>query len=320
MCRRTFGLSDRTLGVLNALLTFHPRNELDPAESLVVFPSNATLSARVHGMPESTLRRHLGHLVRAGFLIRRDSPNGKRYARRARDGDQGRAFGFDLTPLLQRAGEIAEAAEMVEAEAEELRRQREDLAVDLREASDLSADESESVFTEIRKALRRVLSKEAVAEMRARLAVVLDALRSRLAAAKRSEVSGNDTQNERHHQRSKPYYPDESTAPPNEPTLEHVREVCPDIESFCPGGTKDWSSLFASVEMLGRMIGIGPKLWSQAVDAMGPRAAAATLAALVQRTSEIRNPSAYLTVLVRKARHGAFSSKVMLGSLSAAQS
>ncbi len=320
VCRKTFGLSDRTLGVLNALLTFYPRNELNPEESLVVFPSNATLAARAHGMPESTLRRHLGHLVRAGFLVRRDSPNGKRYVRRARESGLARAFGFDLTPLLERAGEIAEAAERVETEAEELRCERESLAVDLRETSELSPDSGNVNLAEIRKALRRALSRETVRELRERLAVVLKTLRSQRDAENTSQVSGNGAQNERHHQKSKPYYLDEETVDTTEPTLEELQEVCPDIENFCPGAMKDWSSLLESVAILGRMIGIGPNLWSRALENMGPRAAGATVAALIQRATEIRNPSAYLTVLVRKAGHGAFTSRTMIRSLSGSRS
>ena len=46
------------------------------------FPSNNKLRSRAYGMSEPTLRRHLASLVKAGLLIRRDSPNGKRYARR----------------------------------------------------------------------------------------------------------------------------------------------------------------------------------------------------------------------------------------------
>ncbi|MEM8754552.1 MAG: helix-turn-helix domain-containing protein, partial [Pseudomonadota bacterium] len=53
--RAAFGVGDRDLLVLNALLSFRKGRALDPAEGLIVFPSNATLSDRVHGMAESTL-------------------------------------------------------------------------------------------------------------------------------------------------------------------------------------------------------------------------------------------------------------------------
>ena len=81
---------------------------LKDGQPLIVFPSNASLSERAHGMAESTLRRHLASLVGAGLLIRRDSPNGKRFSRKALDGER-RAFGFDLRPLLVMAADIAAA-------------------------------------------------------------------------------------------------------------------------------------------------------------------------------------------------------------------
>src|SRR5690606_4180829 len=52
--RAAFGVTDRALTVLNALLSFHQAAELRDGERLVVFPSNAALSDRAHGMAEST--------------------------------------------------------------------------------------------------------------------------------------------------------------------------------------------------------------------------------------------------------------------------
>lgn len=118
-------VSDRALSVLNALMSFYPKTELSGSDNLVVFPSNMQLSLRTHGMAETTLRRHLAALVDAGLLVRRDSPNGKRYVRRDRGGEIGEAYGFSLTPLLARAGEIEQLAASVTAERMLLQRLRE---------------------------------------------------------------------------------------------------------------------------------------------------------------------------------------------------
>jgi len=77
-----------------------------PGPDLVVFPSNRELSVRAHGPAPATLRWALAQLVEAGLVIRRDSPNGKRYVRRGEGGEIAQAFGFDLTPLVARAGEF----------------------------------------------------------------------------------------------------------------------------------------------------------------------------------------------------------------------
>ncbi len=52
--RPHLGLTDRALTVLDALLTFHPGDELDEAGGLIVFPSNAQLSLRARAMTPAT--------------------------------------------------------------------------------------------------------------------------------------------------------------------------------------------------------------------------------------------------------------------------
>lgn len=107
------GVSDRSLSVLNALLSFPLETALMPGGSLVVFPFNMQLAFRAHEMAEPILRRHLAALVEAGMVIRRDSPNGKRYARKGQGGVVAQAFGFDLTPIVARAAELEAQSERI---------------------------------------------------------------------------------------------------------------------------------------------------------------------------------------------------------------
>ncbi len=131
------GVTDRGLAVLNALLSFYPTAELSEAAGLVVFPSNAQLSMRSHGMAEQTIRRHLAALVNAGLLTRKDSPNGKRYARKDRAGEIREAFGFSLAPLLARAEEIERLAAEVVAERLHVQDLRERISLCRRDISKL---------------------------------------------------------------------------------------------------------------------------------------------------------------------------------------
>ncbi|MDK1377567.1 MULTISPECIES: plasmid replication protein RepC [unclassified Sinorhizobium] len=131
------GVSDRSLAVLNALLSFYPGTELSRESGLVVFPSNTQLSLRAHGMAGTTLRRHLAALIEAGLILRRDSPNGKRYARRNHSGAVGEAFGFDLSPLIARATEIETAAAELAAERQHMRIMRERLSLCRRDVAKL---------------------------------------------------------------------------------------------------------------------------------------------------------------------------------------
>lgn len=137
--RPSLGVTDRALTVLDALLTFYPEDEISEARGLVVFPSNAQLSLRARGMTPATLRRHLAVLIEAGLILRKDSPNGKRYARRSRTGEINEAFGFSLAPLLARAAEIESLAAQVVADRELLRITRDRLTVCRRDVAKLIA-------------------------------------------------------------------------------------------------------------------------------------------------------------------------------------
>ncbi|RUM07829.1 plasmid replication protein RepC [Rhizobium chutanense] len=137
--RAGLGVTDRALTVLDALLTFYPEDELSGEKPLVVFPSNAQLSLRARGMAPATLRRHLAVLVEAGLISRKDSPNGKRYVRRRREGGIDEAYGFSLAPLLARAGEIETIAVGIAADRQMLRGMKERLTICRRDITKLLA-------------------------------------------------------------------------------------------------------------------------------------------------------------------------------------
>lgn len=135
--KEKLGLPDRALAVLSALLSFHQETTLSAGEAPIVFPSNEKLCQRAHGIAPATLRRHLAVLVETGIVIRRDSPNGKRYARRGADGEVSLAFGFELTPLVARADEFEALAAEVRDERRALRLARERITLARRDIAKL---------------------------------------------------------------------------------------------------------------------------------------------------------------------------------------
>ncbi len=150
--KEPLGVTDRALSVLHALLSFLQETALtlpasdpkageadSPGPGIVVFPSNRELSIRAHGMAPATLRRHLACLVDAGLIIRRDSPNGKRFARRGQGGAIEDAFGFDLMPLVARAAEIENLAEEVRAENRAMALLREKITLTRRDIAKMIA-------------------------------------------------------------------------------------------------------------------------------------------------------------------------------------
>jgi replication initiation protein RepC len=214
--RPLLGVTDRALAVLNALLSFYPKNELSEENGLVVFPSNAQLSLRSHGMAEQTIRRHLAVLVEAGLLVRKDSPNGKRYARRGREGEMNEAFGFSLAPLLARADEIEHLAAEVVAARLHVQRLRERISLCRRDitklietaiAEQVSGDWSRVYvgFRSLIDGLPRVPSAHQLEILLEELTTVREDVVKRLEIQLKSQKqSANPYQNERHIQNSNP--------------------------------------------------------------------------------------------------------------------
>ncbi|MGO7837823.1 plasmid replication protein RepC [Rhizobium leguminosarum] len=214
--RPALGVTDRALTVLDALLTFYPDDEISEEKGLIVFPSNAQLSLRARGMTSATLRRHLAVLVEAGLILRKDSPNGKRYARRDRAGAIGEAFGFSVAPLLARAVEIETLAAQAVADRELLRVTRERLTLCRRDISKLIAAALEegvsgdwegisAMFRALLARIPRVATAEDLAplldEMVLLRAEILNMLERRIKAKK---IDANESQIEHHKQNSNP--------------------------------------------------------------------------------------------------------------------
>ena len=214
--RLAFGLSDRAIAVLEALLSFHQARELDGSEPIIVFPSNAELSLRSRGMADATLRRHIAALVKAGLILRRDSPNGKRYCRRDDHGDIESAFGFDLSPLALAATSIHQSAEEARSYARLCQKLRAEISVHLRDTGKIIeagiAERREGDwegFAQALAPLARRMPRQAPQGRLERRRDDLIRLRAKvedayLNALSEQEMSGNDVDTERHYQNSKP--------------------------------------------------------------------------------------------------------------------
>lgn len=215
--RPLLGVTDRGLAVLNALLTFYPGNALSSSSGLVVFPSNAQLALRAHGIAPATLRRHLAALVDANLLIRRDSPNGKRYARRGSEGQIEQAFGFSIAPLIARAEEIERLAAVVTAERLQLRLLKERMTLCRRDLAKLiEAAMEEGVpgdwigtLEHFRSLVARIPRSPVAGELDAILDEMLmlrEEVLNILEIKVKSKInSANESQNERHIQNSNPH-------------------------------------------------------------------------------------------------------------------
>lgn len=319
--RKALGVSDRELSVLQALLSFYPDDELDPASDLVIFPSNAKICERLNGMPCSTMRRHLGRLVQAGLLVRRDSPNGKRFVSRGGD-----AFGFDLSPLPRRYGEFFDLATTARAEAiayDTLRRRvsllRRDLAGLVSYGLELVSlplwDQLNEMLETLGREFRRKLSFAALEALAAKLEPALKAAKSALESyhqkpAKTEISSTSIAQNEQHQHKSNKdsHVSKNGGSVPNDLPLALVTTACPSLRLY--GSEKplrNWEDLYHTVRDIYPMMGISENVWTQAVETMGRQKASTVVAAMLERFKDLRSPSAYLRSLTTKEEAGKLS-------------
>ncbi|BCH19922.1 plasmid replication protein RepC [Mesorhizobium sp. L-2-11] len=335
------GIGDRALAVLNALLSFYPDSELSEENDLIVFPSNAQLSLRAHGMPEPTVRRHLAALVDCGVIIRRDSPNGKRYARKGRGGEIEEAFGFSLAPLLARAYEFEAAAECVRAGNRALRLMRERITLhrrDIHKLIEAAVDEDVpgdwgGLWKRFRGVVEAIPRRACIAELEpivAELAALHDEVDKLLEIhMKSTNPSGNDSQNERQQSESNTdsifeFEPalekSGATAEPRTRTAEApktyplgmVLKACPEIADYAVDGIGNWRDLMITAAQVRGYLGVSPSAYEEACHVMGQEIAAIVIACILQRAQHINSAGGYLRVLTDKATAGQFSVGPML--------
>ena len=283
------GATDRSLAILNALLSFHRDAELSAEAGLVVWPSNEQLSARANGMPASTLRRHLSVLVECGLVIRRDSPNGKRFARKGRGGEVEQAYGFDLAPIVARAEEFENLADAVRSEKKASRVARERLTLlrrDIVKMIDAGIEESvpgnwgsvqqhyQSIIARLpRTAPRQLLERisDDLQEMRDEIRDVLESF------VKTQNPSANESHSGRHIQNSSTESLFESeygfrekdeasgnagendnvrSLPKRDLSLGIVMSACPNLRELAQGGEiRHWRDFLATAELARPMLG-----------------------------------------------------------------
>lgn len=337
VARRALAISDREIALLQTLLSFYPNTILGGnSDELLVYPSNAAICERQNGMPCSTMRRHLAGLVNAGLILRRDSPNGKRFNRR--HGDAPQAFGFDLTPLVARYSEICVLAEDARAQEEKFQRLRRNVSLMRRDLAGLAAYGMETrpdlalwdAFSDLAaltaRDLRRTLSYDDLLKLETDLSCALDRARTLFDVGVTEIPSTNDVHIEQHHQNSnKDSYVSEKNIEkikressdqklPNIP-LTLVTSVCQEFKTYAPQEVRHWHHLVQAADVIRPMMGISPSAWFDATDAMGHEEAAVVLCAMLERFEEIKSPGGYLRALTRKASEDGFSVGPMIMAL-----
>lgn len=345
IAKASFGLNDRCLAVLSSLLSFYPDDELSIAKGLVVFPSNKQLCLRAHGMPESTLRRHLASLIAAGIIARKDSPTRKRYAHKNKAGTVELAFGFSVEPLLLKVSAIEQAAEQITHDIKTLKRLRDEVSIIRREITatfsetvpNVGTEKLEDLFTSFRDVVNSIPRRttiEALQTIKTKFHAILNELDKTLNSNEIvSELSGSNAHIERQQYESllESQYknnriqkfdllisntvvekPKQAQTKIATLPLQTVLQACPDIASYSTAGIKSWRELLNTSHIVSKFLGISQQLWVEALAVIGLENTGSVVAWLLQKGAEVQSPGGYLRSLLVKARAGEWSVGSML--------
>ncbi len=117
------GLSIRAVHAVDWLFRFTQPQDWEEGARPIVWPSAETQQAAL-GLSPTQVKAINRMLIDAGLLTMRDSPNGKRFGHRDRQGRITEGYGFDLAPIAARHAEFQRLAEEERQERQELGRLR----------------------------------------------------------------------------------------------------------------------------------------------------------------------------------------------------
>lgn len=292
-------------------------------DRMLVWPSNEFLAKRTN-LAERTIRHAIAHLIATGLIAAVDSANGKRFARRDASGEIVQAFGFDLSPLINRLSEFRDRMVAIQERERERQAAFDQMTIDRRSTQEVLRALSEE-FPDIDTGdlMKRTIELVRVTPRRSfkgsidTVRAAWTALRKEAETKYHTAYGGNNC---RHKDNNK-------HAPENPCNNGHedVEEAKPranlkDLVAACPDAVEFLGELRSDMDLIngaGRMrgqLGVSPSAWEEARREIGPLPAAATLIMVMQiqmrpapGAEAIKNFGGYYRAMVRLIKEGRVS-------------
>lgn len=287
---------------------------------LLVWPSNDYIVQRT-GLSERAVRYAVRALTEQELMVAKDSANGKRFARFAGELVV-EVFGFDLTPLYARRHEWIEEVAAKKLYRENQNKIHDEITINRRASEEgltaLACDHPSHDCAELQvrlEEIRRQIPRRGAAISLEALEGVLTACRSFRDVVEHTYDSAGYGGNLCRHKETNNENPDPEAcnngfrgeaAAGSEPSLSLVLEACPALSLYGRPIVDD-CGLIAAAAYLRASLGAHQSAWDEAVEALGVRRAAITVAITLQLhaddeaagTNRIRNPGGYFRALVR---------------------
>ncbi len=295
-------------------------------DKVLVWPSNEYLCRRT-GLSERAVRYGIRGLVDLRVITPKDSANGKRFAIKGRGGAIVDIFGFDLTPVYARRGEWVDLVRSQDSQREARARLFDEVTICCRavESVLLGLPNVSQICIQIRDRLEDLRDRTprrnlTVAE--GLLRPLVDQWRSLRGFAEEAfyqAASGGKScpliESKRpslldatlEQEASQEAAGGESCSPvPSSVPVGLVVEACPSLSDFVEVPQTE-VDLVAAGRYLRSSLGAHGTVWDEAVKALGPINAAATVCLVFQLYNDdaaspepkIRNPGGYLRAMVR---------------------
>lgn len=320
------GLSASVISTLDAMLSC-----LAPERNHhTVFASNSTLTFRRNGISDRTIRRHAAKLQELGLLIRRDSPNKKRFTKHSSTEGKALRFGFDLSPLFERLYEIASIAADVLREREQIDYLRAKIRAEANSSLTINPDDKTAL--DIMRMLRRKLSLHDCEKILSELPVTVleGGTTDTQTYTQAANMAANDGQIVRHHHKSNKELNDkERTSSKKLDDLGQqdapigvveLLSACPEASQFALKKIETVHDVIAHARTLAPMIGITPQNYEAAHKRLGPLRTASTVWAIIQLGDKIKTIGAYFRSITTGPKSEGFSPERLIRRLALAQS
>lgn len=286
-------------------------------DRVMVWPSNAFLIEKT-GLAERTVRLCLARLIALEVIVARDSPNGKRYAQRGRDGSIQRAYGFDLSPLLARLSEFKDRVIAQEDERRDRARAFDDLTVHRRSALEAlrTLQESHPHIDTHNLASRMTSASSGLPRRSGAQApyAVRDLWKTLREEAEKFLKESGSGGNSCRHKDTNTKAPESSCYSGNEDdealAVIEVIDICRDAKDLI-GVVRSEQELVAAAERMRGMLGISRSAWTEAAGKLGPLMASLILVYVIQVQArpapgarQIENLGGYYRFICRKVMSG----------------